>query len=294
MTLQQLRYLIAVVEHGSMTAAAQALFVVQPALSRSLQSLERELRIDLFVRTGRGVVLTPEGVRVVHLARKVLAGIHAIEQSVRPDPPPAKTLLRLGATQTLAIGFISTLLPAFTQHHPDVRVAVEHHPDREHVFAALRRGEADVILADLPMPADFRVQVLRHHEVVLVSPSDVTLPDPVTLAALDGLPMILPGRDSPRRRDFDVLFSTRGCMPRVVVETDERGAWLSCVAAGVGSVFWYADLAHWFQTAVTVRSFTPRLIRTIGLAWLRKPVSAEVRTLCAFVRGRGMEESEYV
>lgn len=293
MTLQQLRYLIAVVEHGSMTAAAQALFVVQPALSRSLQSLERELHVELFVRSGRGVVLTPEGVRVVNLAKKVLAGISAIESSVRPGVPPPETRIRLGTTQTLAIEFISTLLPAFNRHRPDIHVAVLPYANRDVLFQALRDGAADLVLADLPVPFDLRVHALHHHEVVLVSPSDVRLPDPVTLAALDGLPMILPAADSPRRKDFEMLFSTRGIRPRVAMETDERGAWLSCVAGGVGSVLWYADMAHRFEKAVTVRSFTPQLTRTIGFAWLRKPMAPEVLALCSFARSRGVEETEY-
>lgn len=293
MTLQQLRYLIAVVEHGSMTAAAQSLFVVQPALSRSLQALERELRVELFVRSGRGMALTPEGVRVVHLARRVLAGISAIEDCVRPGVPPPGARVRLGTTQTLAIEFISTLLPAFNRHRPDVHVVVEGHSNRDLLFDALRKGAADLVLADLPVPFDLRVHALHHHEVVLVSPPELRLPEPVTLAMLDGLPMILPAADSPRRKEFDVLFSTRGIRPKVAMETDERGAWLSCVAGGVGSVLWYADMAHRFERAVTIRSFSPPLRRTIGFAWLRKPMTPEVRALCAFARARGVEETDY-
>ncbi|NUU25799.1 MAG: LysR family transcriptional regulator [Streptomycetaceae bacterium] len=294
MTLQQLRYLIAVVEHGSMTAAAQALFVVQPALSRSLQALERELKTELFVRSGRGAVLTPEGVRVVHLARRVLAGVQAIEETMRPDEPAApEGTLRLATTQSLAIEFISTLLPAFNRHRPDIHVSVGQFDNRDLLFAALRRGEADLVLADLPMPGELRMSALRVHEVVLVSPLDVRLPDPVTLGALDGLPLILPAPDSPRRRDFDLLFTTRGIRPQIAMETDERGAWLSCVAAGVGSVLWYADMAHRFEGAVAVRSFAPPLTRTIGFAWPRKPMTPQIRALCAFCRAKGMEETEY-
>ncbi|MDI2127244.1 LysR family transcriptional regulator [Yinghuangia seranimata] len=294
MTLQQLRYLIAVVEHGSMTAAAHALYVVQPALSRSLQSLERELKIELFVRSGRGMVLTPEGVRVVHLAKKVLAGIRTIEDTVRTQGTAEPVLLRLGSTQTLAIEFISNLLPAFNRQRPDINVSVECYDSRDSLFAGLRKGQADLVLADLPVPGDLRVHAVRHHEVVLVSPQDVHLPDPVPWAALDGLPMILPSSHAARRRDFEMLFATRGIRPEVAMETDERGAWLACVAAGIGSVLWYAELATRFSSAVTVRSFTPPMERTIGFAWLRKPISPQVGALCAFARAKsGVEETEY-
>ncbi|MCF2525617.1 LysR family transcriptional regulator [Yinghuangia soli] len=293
MTLQQLRYLIAVVEYGSMTAAAQALFVVQPALSRSLQALERELRAELFVRSGRGMVLTPEGVRVVHLARRVLAGIRAIEQTVQPEPAGSDERLLLLTTQTLAIEFISSLLPGFNLRHPEIRVVVERHNEREVLFTALREGRADLILADLPVPSDMRVHAVWHHEVVLVSPPDVNLPDPVTLDALHGLPMILPPVGTSRRKDIELLFDTRGIRPVVAMETDERGAWMACVAGGLGSVLWYAAMAHRFQSAVSVRSFAPPVGRTIGFAWLRKPMTPAVRALCAYARARGVEETEY-
>lgn len=293
-TLQQLRYLIAVVEHGSMTAAAQALFVVQPALSRSLQSLERELKVELFVRSGRGLVLTPEGVRVASLARQVLAGVRAIEDSVGTDEADTgRGTLRLATTQTLAIDFMSSLLPGFRAKRPEIDVAVDCRPSRDALFGALRKGEADLILTDLPVPADFRVHPLRRHEVVLVSPPDTPLPDPVPWRALDGLPMIVPPADSPRGRDFAMLFDFHGIRPRTAMETGDRGAWLACVAAGVGSALWYADLAQRFTGTIGVRSFSPPLTRTMGLAWLRRPMTPQIRALCAYARMHGVRELDY-
>lgn len=196
MTLQQLRYLIAVAEHGSMTGAAQELFVVQPALSRSLQSLERELNVTLFTRVGRGLVLTAAGIQVVNLARKVIRGVQGIRDIVRVDDSAHTGTVRLATTATLAIEFTSGLLPGLAKLHPELAIVIDRHDSREALFASLRAGRADIALVDLPAPGGFEVLPLRTYEVVLVSPKGVRIPDPVSWTELDGLPMILPTRGS--------------------------------------------------------------------------------------------------
>ena len=64
MTLQQLRYFLAAVDHGSFTAAARSLYVAQPSLSEQVRQLEAELGVDLFARVGRGIaILRRDGAR---------------------------------------------------------------------------------------------------------------------------------------------------------------------------------------------------------------------------------------
>lgn len=71
MTLTQLRYVIAVADTGSMNEAAKRLFIAQPSLSQSLKELEKEIGIEIFLRTNRGVVLTEEGAEFLGYARQV-------------------------------------------------------------------------------------------------------------------------------------------------------------------------------------------------------------------------------
>lgn len=71
MTLQQLRYAIAVADHGSMNEAAKTLFISQPSLSGAVRELEKELGFELFLRTNRGIVVTPEGEDFLGYARQV-------------------------------------------------------------------------------------------------------------------------------------------------------------------------------------------------------------------------------
>lgn len=72
MTLQQLKYAIAVADYGSMNEAAKSLFISQPSLSGSMKELEKELDFEIFLRSNRGIVITPEGEEFLGYARQVV------------------------------------------------------------------------------------------------------------------------------------------------------------------------------------------------------------------------------
>ena len=82
MTLQQLAYFIAAVEHGSFSAAAQALYIAQPSLSEQIKRLENELGVTLFVRTNRQLVLTEAGQLLLPEAQRTLAAARDAADSV--------------------------------------------------------------------------------------------------------------------------------------------------------------------------------------------------------------------
>lgn len=87
MTLQQLRYMIAIVRWGSFNMAAQKLFLSQPSLSKSMNELEKEMGITLFSRTSRGAVLTEEGTRFLSYARQVVEQADLLERRYKTGEP---------------------------------------------------------------------------------------------------------------------------------------------------------------------------------------------------------------
>ena len=66
MTIQQLRYAVAISEAGSLNKASETLYVAQPSLTSAVQELEKELGVTVFSRSGRGVTLTNDGVEFIH------------------------------------------------------------------------------------------------------------------------------------------------------------------------------------------------------------------------------------
>lgn len=83
MTLVQLRYLIQVAESGSISAAAEKLFIAQPSLSKAVSELESEMGITIFARSSRGVELTEEGTRFLAYARQVVEQADMLEQEYK-------------------------------------------------------------------------------------------------------------------------------------------------------------------------------------------------------------------
>ena len=95
MTLQQLRYMIAIVRWGSFNMAAQKLFISQPSLSKSMNELEKEMGITLFSRTSRGAVLTEEGTRFLSYARQVVEQADLLERRYKTGEPVETGLCRI-------------------------------------------------------------------------------------------------------------------------------------------------------------------------------------------------------
>lgn len=87
MKLQQLRYLIAVVDHGSFNKASQALYVTQPTMSKAVDDLEREMGVTILARTNRGVSLTEEGTRFLSYARQVVEQADLLEEQYKGGAP---------------------------------------------------------------------------------------------------------------------------------------------------------------------------------------------------------------
>ena len=80
MTLQQLKYIIQIVQCGSITMAAQKLYITQPSLSKAVSELEQEMGITIFLRSNRGVILSEEGTKFLSYARQVVEQAELLEK----------------------------------------------------------------------------------------------------------------------------------------------------------------------------------------------------------------------
>ena len=87
MTLQQLKYVIQIVQCGSITMAAQKLYITQPSLSKAISELEQEMGITIFLRSNRGVTLSEEGTKFLAYARQVVEQAELLEQTYKYGEP---------------------------------------------------------------------------------------------------------------------------------------------------------------------------------------------------------------
>lgn len=140
MTLVQLKYFTAVCDHGSVSAAAQVLFLSQPSVSAAIGELEEEFGMPLFHRHRRGMELTAEGVTLYQLARQLL-GQAEQTQRVMTDLGRGRTVLRLGIPPMIACLLLPRLYRDFLPNHPQLSLTVTEGGQKE----LLDKLNADVL-----------------------------------------------------------------------------------------------------------------------------------------------------
>lgn len=282
MEIRQLRHAVAVVDEGGFTAAADEVGITQPALSQSIAALERELGLSLFVR-GRQVTLTSAGEAFLGPARQVLRAAAAVRDAAAEVTELRAGRLDLVALPTLAVDPLADLLGRFRAAHPrvDVRVAA---PDlRVAVIDQVRRGDAELGLAEIVHDlAGLEVHPVASQEVVLVAPPGTRLAQSrrVPRRRLGELDLISTPTGTSTRALLDDACADAGVEPHVVIETAHREALAPLVVAGAGSALLAAPQAR--QAAAggaVVARLDPPLTRQVGFLHRRGPLSPAARAL---------------
>ena len=172
-TLNQLTSFLAVAREGSVSAAAEKLYVTQPSISAAVSALSRELGVELTQRVGRGIGLTPAGDAFRPYAADVLGLVEQGRQAAREAADVSMRSLRIVAVATAAECVVPSLLRAFHRLHPEVNLTLEV-GNRATVFERVREHEVDVAIAGRP-PEDDRiagVAFLKNELALIVSPDD--------------------------------------------------------------------------------------------------------------------------
>lgn len=215
---------------GSITAAAERRHMTQPALTRQLQALAREVGLDLLERRGRGVSLTPAGQALVALARRQRADWESTLASLRGR---AAVPLRLGCGTTIALTLLPAALARLRAEKPQLSVRV-HAGDSAATAARLLAGEVDAGLVTTAA-ADRRLVAapLLQDPVVAVGPAG-TGPERLSRAELAAEALCLYARGTGFRTFLDEWFAGAGWFPEPVAEMDSLEALREMVAAGLG------------------------------------------------------------
>ena len=149
MTLNELRYIVAVAQERSFGRAAQRCFISQPALSVAIQKLEDELDTQLFERGKAEVTVTPVGERIVEQAQKVLEEAARIRDIAQAGRNQLVGLLRLGVIYTVAPYLLPDLIPALNDRAPQMPLQLEENLT-ENLEVALKTGRIDAAIVALP------------------------------------------------------------------------------------------------------------------------------------------------
>jgi DNA-binding transcriptional LysR family regulator len=273
MELRHLRYFVAVAEELHFGHAAERLHIVQPALSKQINSLERELGILLLVRTNRSVRLTEAGAVLLEDARQVLAQVNsAVERA---------TLASKGEIGMLNIGFIPPILyerlPSIVRRYrelcPAARVNLREMGNAAAITAVVN-GENHLGFVRLPLEPHPELACLP----ILDEPVVLALPASHRLAAQSTIPMadladenlvMIPRSREPELYDFYIsLCAAAGFSAKVEHEADRTHVGMGLVAAGLGIAFASASTSLASYPGVVFRSIAepaPRM--SLGMIW---------------------------
>jgi LysR family transcriptional regulator, cyn operon transcriptional activator len=141
--IRHLRYFLAVAEAGSFSRAANRLGISQPSVSQQMRDLEAGLRVSLFQRRGKRILLTPRGLIFQEHARAILRQLENFLQELSSEPGQLRGALHLGVVPILNVPLVPDLLGLFAADHPGISVIVEEISSTE-IETALEEGRMDV------------------------------------------------------------------------------------------------------------------------------------------------------
>lgn len=236
LNLHQLRVFAAVAEHGGFSRAASALNVSQPAVSKAVHELERQVGMPLLDRSGRTLRRTPAGDALYARARELFGVEQAAEEELRALRGLEHGTVRVGASTTIATYFLAPYLGDFTRAHPGVTLRVASANTRA-VARALVERRVDVALVEGPVrDARITVRRWREDEMVVIAPPDHALAHRrrVHAAELTPYSFIVREPGSGTRVVASRALASLGVRVPVAMELGSTEAIKQAVAAGLG------------------------------------------------------------
>lgn len=291
MDLKQLAYFVRVAELGSFTRASIALSIAQPALSRQIRLLEVELRQNLLTRNGRGAQPTEAGQLLLKHGRGILHQVELAREELGAVRGALAGRVSIGLPPSLSRLITVPLTRAFKKHLPQAHLTLTE-GFSVLMLEALRVGNLDMaVLYDAAQSPDVDITTLHTEALVLMSKTTTTAKQktkrqPIALAEVADLPLILPSRPNAFRRLVDSDMNAIGRKPSIALEVDGLNAILSLVKEGLGHAILPSYTLSNFDdpTPFTVRSIhSPRIISELMLVRAAQRSSTETQKIAADV-----------
>lgn len=235
--LKPLRAFCQVVRLGSVSRAAEALFVSQPAISLQLQALEREYGAHLFERSGRRLSPTREGQLLFEMAQPLVEGVDGLAASFKDKVSGLDAgELNIAANSSTILYLLPRIVDAFRRAHPDVRLTL-HNAISADGTDLLREDAVDLAVGSmLDVPADLSYEPVYRFEPMLITPPDHPLASKSTVTLEDISPygLILPPRRQITYRLVDLTFQQARVPYTVALEVGGWEVIKQYVAMGMG------------------------------------------------------------
>lgn len=286
MSMELYKVFQAVAEKGSITAAAKALFVSQPAVTKSIQALEETLGTRLFLRTAQGVEPTREGRELLGHVERAFDQLEQGERKVRMMKDKSLGTVRVGISSTLCKYYFIPHLKAFHDAYPKLKIEIVNRTSPE-TLALLENGTLDCAIIS-EMPFGSKMAYARLMEIQDTFVAKMPSPKPV-MAPEDFMdhPLILMEKNNATRRYVDDWFLSHQVPVQADIEISSMEFLVEFAKIGLGvsaviREFVHGELAEGELVEWRVEPEPPP--RSIGLLYPVKESSVACATFVDFMK----------
>lgn len=215
MDVRDLSYLQAIIDKGSVVAAAEALGRTPPALTKAIRRLEDDVGCPLFTKSGRGIEPTEAAMYLANQTRGIDRRLSSLRADIRGIVSGQAGLVRMGVSATMVAIYLPELTRRMATDMPDMRITLVNGMNNV-LRRALRDGDLDVVLGVFDGDDDDDIDgfVVANDRVrVVASVGHRLMGKPLDLADLVDERWVLPSRAVKMRQWFDAAFTLRGCAP---------------------------------------------------------------------------------
>lgn len=299
MELRQLRYFVAIVDHGSLSRAALVLHVAQPALTQQLRQLEDELGVRLLHRSAQGVLSTDAGKIFYEHALAILKQVADAQAAVIQSAERPSGSVTLGLPHSISGALALPLLTAIRQRYPEITLQLTEEITGN-LAEQLRAGRLNLaVLFDDGQLGGFATIPLVEEEMRFICRADAALAserDSLSLREALDTTLILPGLQHGVRPRIESTARAAGLAARDVIEINSIAILKSAILAGMGATLLpvapvQAEVERGAMRALAIHD--PAIARTVVLcssrnipltnaaAAVSRLVSQVARELCA-------------
>lgn len=273
MDLREIRYFRTIAEYGNFSKAAAHLRIAQPALSRAIQKLEHDLKIELFCRSSRGVTLTLAGSMLLDRTGGLEKEVDQIRRSMAQFAEGVTGQVRVGMQTPFSIVIAPRLVRAYGERHPQVQLKILEAGSGD-ITDRLLDQQLDLAVVDPPAHdhADLLTIPLWSEQLFLVGRSEgiggVPFPEgPITGEVLERIPLVMSSDRHALRRLIDAAFLREHRKLVPVIEAEGPLTIMSLVRAGLGYSLLprMALCASGAKAELRTAPIVPTLLRTVGI-----------------------------
>jgi DNA-binding transcriptional LysR family regulator len=307
MELRQLEYFVAVAEEANFTRAAERVHISQSGVSAQVRTLEAELGVELFDRSGRIARLTPAGIAVLPLAREALDAANAVREVADDVNGLIRGRLTAGMISGCEVKPWFEALAAFHRAHPGVDIELQE-GNSDQLVGSVLTGLSDIALVGLagePPPGLASEIIITEGLAAIVAPSHPLARDQdhktsdstqgalgVSLTELTAYPLVCLPVGTGIRSVLDQACASAGLLPDIALEASAPGAVADLGSRGLGVAVLSRSMAAGFPDLIAVPITGIGIPALLALVWRpkKRPATTALLTLCR--RAFALNETE--